>query len=103
MYASVSERHDKEKLDNLTVKNTDYNIKKRIDWIGALLIGRCNMRGIYFVFSPPTQRKSKPTVQNNTFANPGKPGLETKVCKSAVYFIILDEILLVSRQFNYAT
>jgi len=29
-----------------------------MDWIGAPLKGRCSLMGIYFVFSPSTQRQS---------------------------------------------
>ena len=55
LYASVSERYDTEKLYNLT-------IEKRIDLYSTPLPGRCSLRGIYFVFSPPRTKKRNPNT-----------------------------------------
>ena len=79
LYASV---------DRLSTQCKRYwnNYKKRTDWSDAPFIGRCSLRGIYFVFSPPAQRKRKPRPQNNTFANRCNPALQTQVCKRVVFF-----------------
>ena len=45
LYASVEKR--------LNTLKRYREIKKRINWIGAPLIGQCSLKGIYFVFSPP--------------------------------------------------
>jgi len=52
------------------------NYKKRIDWIGTPLIGRCSLRGIYFVFSPPHKERNpahKTTHLQTAASQPCKP------------------------------
>jgi len=44
-------------------KKVEIITKKRIDWIGGLLIEWCNLRGIYFVFFPPLKDKKNPAYK----------------------------------------
>jgi hypothetical protein len=55
--------------------------KKQIDWIGAPLIGRFCLRGIYFVFLPPHKERGTPAHKTTHLQTAASQPCKSKFAK----------------------